>query len=45
MQRDLESVYICKHIVSEFNEKLIKNNIDTRLLLHFVNVYIYELIN
>lgn len=43
MQKDLEAIFICQHIVNEFNDKVIPIVPDTRLLLNFVHTFIYEL--
>jgi hypothetical protein len=44
MKKDSEAMFICSHIVSEFNEKLI-TLIDTRYLVEFVHTYIYEILD
>ena len=45
LQKDLESIFICQHIVNEFNEKIIPFVPNTNLLLNFVHCFIYELLN
>jgi len=41
MKHDIEAMFICQHIVNEFNERII-NNQDENLLTEFVHSYIYE---
>lgn len=41
MCKDLESVFICQHIVNEFNERIIHYLPSTNLLLSFAYSYIY----
>lgn len=43
LQKDVEAIFICQHIVNEFNEKIIPIVPDTRLLLNFVHTFIYEI--
>jgi len=42
MKKDIESMFICSHIVNDFNEHII-NYGDTHLLVEFVHSYVYEL--
>jgi hypothetical protein len=42
MSKDLESMFICSHIVNEFNERLV-SDVDSSLLLDFVHSFIYEI--
>ena len=44
MKNDIEAMFICKHIVNEFNDKLI-STIDSRYLVEFVHSYIYEILD
>lgn len=41
MKKDLEAMFICSHIVSEFNERIIGQS-DKKLLTEFVHSFIYE---
>lgn len=43
MKNDIEAMFICSHIVNEFNEHII-NFGDTKLLVEFVHSFIYELL-
>jgi vacuole morphology and inheritance protein 14 len=43
LKKDLESVFICQHLVNEFNERVIPYVADTSSLLNFVHCFIYEL--
>ena len=43
MKKDIEAMFICNHIVNDFNEHII-NYGDTKLLVEFVHAFIYELI-
>jgi hypothetical protein len=42
MSHDLESIFICKLIVDELNERLI-TKIDSKYLVEFVQAFIYEI--
>lgn len=42
MKNDIEAMFICSHIVNEFNERIIGTG-DTRLLIEFVHSFIYEI--
>ena len=42
MKNDIESMFICTHIVNEFNEQII-NLGDAHLLVEFVHAFIYEI--
>ena len=44
MQQDLESLYICKLIVEELNERLV-SNLEESELIEFVQAFIYEITN
>ena len=44
MKNDIEAMFICTHIVNEFNEKLI-SLVDSRYLVEFVHTFIYEILN
>jgi vacuole morphology and inheritance protein 14 len=43
LKKDLESIFICQHLVNEFNERVIPHVADTASLLNFVHCFIYEL--
>jgi hypothetical protein len=43
MKNDIEAMFICTHIVNEFNERIISLG-DNQLLVEFVHSYIYELV-
>lgn len=43
MKKDLESIFICQHIVNDFNDKIVQSLPDTRLLLNFIHSFIYEI--
>jgi len=43
MKNDIETMFICSHIVNDFNERII-NYGDTKLLVEFVHSFIYELL-
>lgn len=43
MCKDLESQFICQHIVNEFNERVIAFLPSTKLLLSFAYCFIYHL--
>lgn len=43
MCKDLESQFICQHIVNEFNERVIAFLPSTKLLLNFAYCFIYQL--
>jgi hypothetical protein len=44
MKNDIEAMFICNHIVNEFNEKLI-SLVDSRYLVEFVHSFIYEILD
>ena len=44
MRQDLESIFICKLIVDDLNERLI-SQINSRYLVEFVQAFIYEITN
>jgi hypothetical protein len=44
MKNDIEAMFICTHIVNEFNEKLI-SSIDSRYLVEFVHSFLYEILD
>ncbi len=44
MQQDLESLYICKLIVDELNERLV-STLEKSELIEFVQAFIYEITN
>lgn len=41
MKFDIEAMFICQHIVNEFNERIIDKQ-DDKLLTEFVHSFIYE---
>jgi len=44
MKSDIEAMFICSHIVKEFNERLI-SSIDSKYLVEFVHSFIYEILD
>lgn len=42
MKKDIEAMFICSHIVNDFNDHII-NYGDANLLIEFVHSFIYEL--
>lgn len=42
MQKDIEAMFLCSHVVNEFNDLIIAYG-ETRLLVEFVHAFIYEL--
>ena len=44
MKNDVEAMFICSHVVSEFNERLI-STIDSKYLVEFVHSFIYEMLD
>ena len=44
MKSDIEAMFVCSHVVNEFNEKLIAT-IDSRYLVEFVHSFIYEILD
>lgn len=44
MKHDIEAMFVCSHIVNEFNERLI-STIDSRYLVEFVHSFIYEILD
>ena len=45
MMKDIESILVCSHIVSEFNDRIVSILPDADMLISFVHCYIYEIIN
>jgi hypothetical protein len=45
MSKELETITCCQHIVKDFNDRVIEYIPDTRLLLSFVNCWIYEILD
>ena len=43
MMRDIESLFICSHIVNEFNDRVVSLLPDPDMLISFVHCFIYEL--
>ena len=44
MKNDMEAMFICNHIVSDFNEQLIKYY-DVKFLIEFVHSFIVEILD
>ena len=44
MKNDCEAMFICSHIVSEFNDQILSKG-DQSLLLEFVHQFIYEIVD
>jgi hypothetical protein len=44
MKNDNEAMFICTHIVNEFNDKLI-SIVDSKYLAEFVHTFIYEILD
>ena len=44
MKNDIEAMFVCSHIVNEFNEKLI-SSIDSKYLVEFVHAFVYEILD
>lgn len=44
MKSDIEAMFICSHIVAEFNERLI-SFVDSRYLVEFVHSFLYEILD
>ena len=44
MKKDIEAMFICSHIVNEFNERLI-SLVDSRYMVEFVHSFIYEILD
>ncbi len=42
LKKNLESIFVCHHIVDSFNDALVRYLADTRYLLNFVHCFIYE---
>jgi len=42
LSREIETIVISQHIANEFNDRIINHIENTKLLLNFVNCYIYE---
>ena len=42
MKNDIEAMFICTHIVNEFNDRIILLS-DQTLLIEFVHSFIYEI--
>jgi hypothetical protein len=43
LRKDLEAITICNYICGDFNNRIVNLVPDTRLLLNFINCYIYEI--
>ena len=44
MKYDIEAMFICKHIVNEFNDKMICL-VDSRYMVEFVHSFIYDILD
>ncbi len=44
MKNDIEAMFICSHVVSEFNERLI-SFVDSKYLVEFVHSFLYEILD
>ena len=44
MKNDTEALFVCSHIVNEFNEKLI-TLVNSKYLVEFVHSFIYEILD
>jgi len=44
MKNDTEAIFVCSHIVNEFNEKLV-TLINSKYLVEFVHSFIYEILD
>jgi len=44
MKNDMEAMFICYHIVSDFNEKLI-SYYDSKFLIEFVHAFVVEILS
>lgn len=44
MKNDIEAMFICTHIVNEFNERLI-SLVDSKYLVEFVHSFLYEVLD
>jgi hypothetical protein len=44
MKKDIEAMFICSHIVNDFNDHII-NYGDAELLIEFVHSFIYEIVS
>ena len=45
MMKDIESLFICNHIVNEFNDRVVSLLPDPDMLISFVHCFIYEIID
>lgn len=43
MMKDVESIFICNHIVNEFNDRIVSIVPDPDMLISFVHSFIYEI--
>jgi vacuole morphology and inheritance protein 14 len=44
MKNDIEAMFICTHVVNEFNERLI-SFVDSKYLVEFVHSFLYEVLD
>ena len=45
MMRDIESLFICNHIVNEYNDRIVSILPDPDMLISFVHCFIYEIMD
>ena len=45
MMKDIESLFICNHIINEFNDRIISLLPDENMIMNFVHGFIYEIID
>lgn len=45
MMKDIESLFICNHIVNEFNDRVVSLLPDPDMLISFVHCFIYEIMD
>ena len=45
MKKDIESLFICNHIVNEFNDRVVSLLPDPDMLISFVHCFIYEILD
>lgn len=44
MKNDIEAMFVCSHIVNEFNERII-SKVDSKYLVEFVHSFVYEILD
>lgn len=45
LSKELEQITICQYIVNDFNDRIVNLVPDTRLLLNFIDCYIYQILD